>query len=63
MIDRSIAPEIFSTKRDDVGEELHLDPTSRQAANGDIEEDDRVLGIGWSQMPFQSHSRPTTLLY
>lgn len=44
-------PEVFSSFGGDVGEELHLDTTGGDGADGDVEEDDRILRVRRPQVP------------
>jgi len=45
-------PEILSSFGSNISEEFHLDATSRNSADGDIEEDDRILRVWRSLVPF-----------
>lgn len=44
-------PEVFGGFGGDVGEELHLDPASGDGADGNVEEDDGILGVRRPEMP------------
>lgn len=44
-------PEVLSGFGGNVGEELHLDTTGGDATNRDVEEDDWVFRVRWSDVP------------
>lgn len=50
-------PEVLGGLGGDVGEELHLDAAGRNGADGDVEENDGVLGVGWPLVPLHRHRR------
>ena len=43
--------EIFCGFRDNISEKLHFDTSSRDSTDCDIEEDDWVFRVWWSQVP------------
>lgn len=50
-------PEISGSLGGDVGEELHLDATGGDGANGDVEEHDRILWVRRPHVPLHSSQR------
>lgn len=51
---RVAMPEIFGGFRGNIGEELHLDATSGDGTDGDVEEDDGVLRVRGTNVPLHS---------
>ena len=49
-------PEIFGGFRGNISEELHFDTTSRDGTDCNIEEDDWVFRVWWSQVPLYTPS-------
>ena len=49
-------PEIFGGFRGNISEELHFDTTSSDGTDGNIEEDDWVFWVWWSQVPLHAAS-------
>lgn len=49
-------PEVFGGFGGDVGEELHLDAAGGDGTDGDVEEDDWVLGVRGTHVPLHASS-------
>lgn len=49
-------PEVLGGFGGDVGEKLHLDATRGDAADRDVEEDDWVFRVRWSDVPLHVSS-------
>lgn len=47
-------PEIVGGFRGDIDEELHLNPAGGDGPDGDVEEYDRIFGVGRPQVPLHA---------